>query len=44
MTRKEIVQWLVLGFLVLTTMFNNFLLHHMEDQLDVVVEVVVGDD
>lgn len=44
MTRKEIAQWLLLAFLLLTTMFNNFLLHPMEDQLDVVVEVVVGND
>ena len=34
MTRERIAMWIVLGLIALTTLFNNYLLHHIEDQID----------
>ena len=34
MTRERIAMWIVLGLIALTALFNNYLLHHIEDQID----------
>ena len=31
MTRERIAMWIVLGLIALTALFNNYLLHHIED-------------
>ena len=38
MTREEIARWVVLALLGLGVTFNNYLLPHVEDQLDEVVK------
>lgn len=34
MTRERIAMWTVLGLIALTALFNNYLLHHIEDQIE----------
>lgn len=34
MTKQEIAMWVLLGLIAIGTAFNNFLLHHIEDQID----------
>lgn len=40
MTKVEKILLVALFFLAVMVTFNNYLIHHMEDQLDVLVEAV----